>query len=233
MEPNDPTHILGEFDAVMKQAKDSVLEMASKANENLERAVKGLLENNEDLCNQAIVDDEEVNAYERSIDREGMDILLRFNPVASDLRSVVAFMKIATNLERIADQAENIARAGRKILRKAEVEAVELVEPVYLIASEILEDAVQSLEENDVGLALTLHDRDCDLDKLHKSTVKSLTTAIEEDTDNLRSYLNLILIVRCLERVGDYSVNIGEDVVYMTEATDIRHVGMSAFEEKR
>lgn len=220
-----------DYEAALKQAKSSVLTMASISAENLRNAVTGLLDRNEDLCNDAIAEDEEVNAFERSIDKEGMEILIRFNPVATDLRSVIASMKISTNLERIADQAENIARRARKIIKKGEMAEVNLIEPVYALASELLSDAVRSFAESNVELALGLHDRDLELDKLHKKTLKMLTKAMESDVENLRTYLHLIFIVRCLERVGDHAVNIGEDAIYMASASDIRHVGPSAIED--
>ena len=207
---SEPTHILSEFEAALKNARGSVLTMASIASENLDNAVKGLLDRNEDLCNDAIAEDEEVNAYERSIDKEGMEILLRFNPLATDLRAVVAGMRISTNLERIADKAENIARRARKIMKKPGVPEAHLVEPVYQMASVLLRDSVRSYAESDVDLAVGLHERDKELDKLHKKTVKIFTKAMEEDTENLRTYLHLIFIVRCLERVGDHAVNIGK-----------------------
>ena len=126
-------HILTDYENALKDAKKSVLTMASIASENLRNSVKGLFERNEDLLNDAIVEDEEVNALERSVDREGMQILLRYHPVATDLRSVIAAMKISTNLERIADQASNIARRSRKIIAKPEVPEVRMVEPVFAV----------------------------------------------------------------------------------------------------
>ena len=218
-------HILSDYEHSLKKIKKSVLTMASIAADNLRNSIKGLLERREEPLNDAIVEDEEVNAYERSIDREGTDILLRFNPVATDLRTVIASMKIATNLERIADQAENIARRARKILHKPEVAEARLIEPVFALASGLLDDAIRSFSEGDEELALTLYHRDQELDKLHRKTLKKYMKLMEEDVENLRTYLNLIFIVRCLERVGDHSVNIGEDTVYMVSAEDIRHVG--------
>ncbi len=225
-------HILADFESALKHAKKSVLTMASIASENLNNSVKGLLERNEDLCNDAIAEDEEVNAFERSIDKEGMEILARFNPLATDLRTVVAAMKVSTNLERISDQAENIARRARKVLNKPEVPEVHLIEPVYQLATELLEDSIRSFAESDVDLAIGLYDRDQELDRLHRKAIKKLTKIMEKDSGNLRTYLNLIFIIRCLERVGDHAVNIGEDAIYMARASDIRHVGPSALEEE-
>ena len=229
---SDSQHILSEYDEALKHAKASVLTMASIASDNLHNAVQGLLERNEDLCNDAIVEDEEVNAFERSIDRESMEILTRYNPVATDLRSVICTMKVSNNLERIADQAENIARRARKILKKPDLPDANLIQPVYELAAAMLNDAIRAFSDGDVELAISLYKRDEELDKLHRKTIKKLTMAMESDVENLRTYLNLIFIVRCLERVGDHAVNICEDAVYVTNAADIRHVGPAALEEE-
>lgn len=202
--------------------------MADLAAGNLENAVGGLLQRKESLCNDAIADDEEVNSLDRSIDKDGIEILLRFTPLATDLRSVVAAMKVATNLERVSDQAGNIARRARKIISKPEVPETRLISPIAELAAELLGDAMRSFSDGNVNLALTLHERDQKLDSLHRKAIETLTKAIENDTDNLRTYLNLIFIVRCLERIGDHAVNIGEDTVYTAEATDIRHIGPGA-----
>lgn len=223
-------HILGDYDTALKNSKRDVLTMASIASENLRNSVRGLIERDEDLCNDAIAEDEEINAFERSIDRDGMDILTRFTPVATDLRMVISAMKISANLERIGDQAENIARRARKILKNPEVPEASMIEPVYTLAAELLEDSVRAFSEGDTTLALGLYDRDLKLDKLHRKTMKVLTKAMESDTDNLKTYLNLIFVVRCLERVGDHAVNIGEDAIYVEEAADIRHIGPSALD---
>lgn len=226
--PEEIRHTLSEFEEGLKTIKESVLVMASMAAVNLENAVKGLLERNEDLCNRAIVDDSSVNAYERKIDEKGLEILYRFNPVATDLRVVASAMKIATNLERIADEAENVARRGRKMIKRNEIDEVRLIEPIAEQALGMLRDAAEAFSEGDVALALGLFDRDQKLDEEYKRTVKRLTNRMEEDVDNIRSYLNLIFVTRCLERVGDHAVNIGEDVVYIHRGADIRHVGPDA-----
>ncbi|MDF1811911.1 MAG: phosphate signaling complex protein PhoU [Verrucomicrobiales bacterium] len=229
---NETPHIIRDFDSSLKGMKASVLHMAAIAGGNLDNAVHGLLQRNEDLCNDAIAEDEEVNAYERSIDKEGMEILLRFNPLASDLRAVVASMKVSTNLERIADQSENIARRARKIIKKNEVPEIQLIKPVHALAASLVAEAVRAFSDGNSQLALTLFDKDQELDRLHKKAIKDLTRAIEKDQENLRTYLNLIFIVRCLERIGDHAVNIGEDTVYIEEAADIRHIGPAALEEE-
>jgi len=225
-------HTLGPFEEALVNNRKLLITMSSIAQENLRNAVRGLLDRDEDLCNDAIAEDEEVNALERTIDHGCSEILMRYNPVATDLRSVLAAMKISTNLERISDQAENIARRSRKILKRGTLTEANLIEPIYEMARSLLEDAIRSYTDEDLELALGLYDRDKQLDKLHKKAIKRITKAMEEDTANLKSYLNLILIVRCLERVGDHAVNIGEDAVYIQQGADIRHVGRAALEEE-
>ena len=229
---DDIPHTLTEFEDGLRNMKQSVLLMASTASENLKNAVEGLIQRDLDRCNQAIADDDMVNNFERNIDEEGMEILMRFNPVATDLRVVVASMKTSNNLERVSDLAENIAIRARKILRKPDRNVTLVIEPLYHAAIGLLDDAMKSFAEGDVDLALSLYDRDLELDGMHRKAIKKLTREMEADTDNLKLYLNLIFIVRCLERVGDHAVHIGEDAVYIYRAADIRHIGRAALEEE-
>src|SRR6267143_1645992 len=108
-------HILGTFDESLSALRNNVLMMAGLTERSLERAMKGLLDRDDDLCANAIADDEEIDQLEMQIDKDGVAILLRFQPVASDLRRVVAAMKLSSNLERMADQGTTIARRGRKL----------------------------------------------------------------------------------------------------------------------
>jgi len=124
-----------------------VLTMASVSQQNLDNAIRGLLSRNPELCNEAIAEDDDVNAYERTVDREGFEILMRFNPVATDLREVLSGMKVANNLERISDQAESIARRSRKILKATEVPEIKGIEPIYEMALGIFQDSIKAFSE--------------------------------------------------------------------------------------
>ena len=108
-------HILGTFDEALATLRNNVLMMSSLTERSLDRAVTGLLQRDDDLCVLAIADDEEIDQLEKQVDKDGVDLLLRFQPVASDLRRVVSAMKLSSNLERMADQAVNIARKARKL----------------------------------------------------------------------------------------------------------------------
>src|SRR5437773_10437545 len=125
-----PKHILGTFDEALSSLRNNVLMMAGLAERTLDRAVKGLLQRDDNLCTTAIADDEEIDQLEKQIDKEGVDVLLRFQPVASDLRRVVAAMKLSPNIERLAHHATNIPRPARKLNRHPPLPDVEIIVPI-------------------------------------------------------------------------------------------------------
>jgi phosphate transport system protein len=218
-----PKHILGTFDEALASLRDNVLMMASLTERSLERAYKGLVERDNDLCAHAIADDEEIDQLEKQIDKDGVDILLRFQPVASDLRRVVSAMKLSSNLERMADQGTTIARRARKLNQHPPLPEVELITPIYTQAMSMFKDSVDAYVREDVQLARAIVPRDEKLDELNRQASRKLVERMAQEPDQLRGYLNLIFVSRCLERVGDHATNIAEDAVYAAAAEDIRH----------
>ena len=216
-------HILGTFDEALSSLRNNVLMMSSLTERSLDRALTGLLQRDDELCTTAIADDEEIDQLEKQVDKDGVDLLLRFQPVASDLRRVVSAMKLSGNLERMADQAVNIARKSRKLNKHPVLPEVEFIEPMQKHAMAMFKDSVDAYIREDVELALTLKVRDKTLDEMNARTSKALIQRMAEDPDQLRGYLNLMFIARHLERVGDHATNIAEDAVYAAAAEDIRH----------
>jgi len=218
-----PRHILGTFDEALASLRNSVLMMASLTERSLDRAIKGLLERDDNLCANAIADDEEIDQLEKQIDKDGIEVLLRFQPVASDLRRVVSAMKLSPNIERVADQATNIARRARKLNWHPPLPEVELIDPMYAHALSMFKDSIDAFVREDVPLARSVIPRDKELDKMNASANRKLIERMAQEPEQLRGYLNLIFISRCLERVGDHATNIAEDAVYAAAAEDIRH----------
>ncbi|PYI61691.1 MAG: phosphate transport system regulatory protein PhoU [Verrucomicrobia bacterium] len=218
-----PKHILGTFDEALSSLRNNVLMMSGLTERSLERAMKGLFERNDNVCANAIADDEEIDQLEKQIDKDGVDILLRFQPVASDLRRVVAAMKLSSNLERMADQATTIARRARKLNQHPPLPEVELIRPMYEQAMSMFRDSVDAFVREDVDLGRAVVPRDERLDDLNRVASHKLVDRMAQDPDQLRGYLNLIFVGRCLERVGDHATNIAEDAVYAAAAEDIRH----------
>src|SRR5437016_14521337 len=163
-----PKHILGTFDEALTSLRNDQLMMAGLAERSLDRALKGLLQRNDDLCANAIADDEEIDQLEKQIDRDGVDVLLRFQPVASDLRRVVAAMKLSPNIERVADQATNIARRARKLNKHPVLPEAELIAPLHAHAMSMFKDRIDAFAREDVDLGREVVARDKDLDYMNK-----------------------------------------------------------------
>lgn len=216
-------HILQDFDHAIDALRGEVLAMAGKARHNLERAVQALLERNAELANAVIADDDEVDEHERQIDKLGMEILIRFHPMASDLRLVVSSMRISMNLERISDHATTIAKRARKMCGRPQLPDATLIEPLYAMADDLLRDSITAYIERDAKLGAGLHDRDKELDQIYKATSATFSNRLEEGGGLGQDYLHLILVTRSLERVGDLAVNVGEDAVFLESARDLRH----------
>jgi len=217
-----PKHILGTFDEALASLRSNVLMMAGLAERSLDRAIKGLLKRDDNLCATAIADDEEIDQLEKQIDKDGVDVLLRFQPVASDLRRVIAAMKLSPNIERVADQATNIARRARKLNKHPPLPEIEIMVPIQTHAMAMFKDGIDAFAREDVDLGRAVVARDKDLDYMNKMANRKLTERMAQDPKQLRGYLNLIFISRCLERVGDHATNIAEDAVYAADAEDIR-----------
>src|SRR5262252_1444548 len=160
-----PKHILGTFDESLSALRNNVLMMAGLTERSLERAMKGLFDRNDELCATTIADDEEIDQLEKQIDKDGVDILLRFQPVASDLRRVVSAMKLSSNLERMGDQAVSIARKARKLNQHPPLPEVRLIEPMRELSMKMFQDSVDAYVRDDVELGRGLKARDKALDE--------------------------------------------------------------------
>lgn len=217
-------HILKTYDDDLSQLKDSVLEMGANVITGMESAMKGLTEGDREICSDVIDDDEKIDAAEKKIDEQGMSILLRYNPVASDLRLVLSSINVCRSIERIGDHAVNIAKRSRKILKGPPCKEIRLIEPLFLEARQIVKSALEAYADVDEKVALKVIKLDRQVDRLHKKLSKGLTNNIADDgSDYTESLLHILFISRSLERIGDLAVNVAEDVVFITSAEDIRH----------
>lgn len=220
---SDTPHILREFDQAFGALRAEVIAMAGQARLNLERAMEGLLKRDLDRCKAVVADDDEVDDAELRIDRIGMETLVRFHPVASDLRLVITSMKVAANLERISDHAVNIAKRARKMLTRPECPEITFIEPLYALADQQVRDALSAYTDRNAELGQSLQLRDKELDRMHKRLIATFSARLEEGGEKAEDFLHLIFVARSLERIGDLAVNIGEDAVYLDSARDIRH----------
>jgi len=216
-------HILRDYDTALRHLQELILTMAALTRQNLEHAVKALLLSDTDLAHAVIAADNDVDELERNVDQTGMESLIRFHPVAADLRLIIASMKISTSLERISDHAVGIAKRARKLAQLPPVAEAQWLEPLYSQAYSLLRDAMDSYTNHDPVLGESLHDKDREIDRLHKQLTRAFSAKLEEHAGSSEAWLHLIFISRSLERIGDLSVNIGEETVFLESAKDIRH----------
>lgn len=219
----DTRHIFTPFEESLNRLRDDVLMMATLTLRALGNARQGLFQRDDAACAVAIADDEEIDTLEMQIDREGLDVLMRYQPVASDMRAVLSAMKMSANIERVADQIVSIARRARKLNEHAPLAELELLRPMFDAAENMFSDAVRYYAEGNQELARGMKERDRVVDAMNRDLTNQYATCMEQNTAELRGYLNLIFICRVLERIGDHATNICEEVVFVCAAEDIRH----------
>ena len=215
-------HILSTFNLSLDRLRQDVLAMASMARKNLACAMRGLLERDTDLCNSAIAADQDVNDLEKAVDKLGMQILVKFQPTAHDLRQVMGTIRVANNLERIADQASSIAKRARFINNLPEFPEIKLIQPVYSICDRNLDLCLQAFLNADPEAAAAARLLDKELDAAEKALDSELIAVMESHHSGLEGYIHLIFVARFLERVGDHAKNICEDTIFIERAEDIR-----------
>ena len=211
--PGTNRHILSEFDAALNSFRNDAIMMASLTRRNLDYAQRGLFELEEDHCNTAIADHQEIWLLERQMEGEGMNLLMRFQPVASDLRVVIATMKISVNLERISELAVNIARRARKLIGPSPPEEIKALKPLFEHATLMLDDAIAAFTTGNLELEQSLRTRDRELaSKSHNCQQPHHPHVVRARRRGAR-YLELIFIIRHLEQIGNFTTNLGEDIV--------------------
>jgi phosphate transport system protein len=221
--PDPVKHICTNFDAALYELKGDVLMMSSLADRLFQSAFEALLTRNSELCDYVIVDDDEIDILEKQIDQEAVTLLIRFHPLATDMRDVVSTMKVSTNLERIGDQSVTIARRAKRLNDGPLLSEISLLEPLFQNAIAIFRDSIRAFADGDFELARTLKPRDKELDALTTDVDQRLAVRATANPEFVQSYLDLIFVSRALERVGDHATNIAEDSFWRDQAADIRH----------
>jgi phosphate transport system protein len=176
-----------------------------------------------DALDRALAGDQPINRLHIEIDNRCFTLLALFQPMAADLRTIVAAVKINTDLERVGDLAVNIAEAARRYATHPPVKKLIVIPRMASIAQAMLRDALDAFVRRDVLLAQQVLDADDELDALKTQVFRELLTYMLQDPATIEPALDLILISRHLERIGDHATNIAEDVIFMVSARDVRH----------
>jgi phosphate transport system protein len=211
------------FQEELEALKERLLAMGGLAEERVRVAVQAVVEREAEALQAVVTGDEPVNDLHIEVDDRCFKLLALHQPMAADLRTIVAAVKINTDLERVGDLAVNVAEAGKRYVHHAPVKPLIDIPRMGDIAQLMLRDALDAFVRRDVALAEAVLVRDDDLDALKTQIFRELLTYMLQDPATIEPALDLILISRHLERIGDHATNIAEDVIFMVSARDVRH----------
>jgi phosphate transport system protein len=211
------------FQDELDELKGRLLEMGGLAEERLRLAVRSVVDRDNALVERVLAGDAAINQLHIEIDDRCFKLLALHQPMAVDLRAIVAAVKINTDLERVGDLAVNIAEAVRRYLQHPAVKELIDIPKMAELAQVMLRDSLDAFVRRDVGLAQQVLGQDDELDSLKTKVFRELLTYMLRDASTIEPALDLILISRHLERIGDHATNVAEDVIFMVSAKDVRH----------
>ncbi|MCM8765474.1 MAG: phosphate signaling complex protein PhoU [Candidatus Omnitrophica bacterium] len=211
------------FDEELKDLNRLILKMGSMVEEAIRKSVEALKKQDKNLAREVIDFDKEVDDIELEVDERCIDLLAIRQPVAKDLRFITTAIRIATDLERIADLAVDIAQRAEELSDEPLVKPLIDIPKLTLLAQDMVRNALDSFVKRDIELARSVRNRDDEADSLRDLVQKELTEIVAKDGSKAKKSIPLLLVARHLERICDHATNIAEDVVYMVEGKVIKH----------
>lgn len=212
------------IESELQALKENLLDMLSMVKGQMEKCRQCIEENDQKIAEEVLDDERRINGQELAIDRDCENILALHTPVATDLRLVLAALKIANDLERIADSAKSLAKVLLDAGKRERKWTKDLRIPEMLeVLIEMLKDMGSALKKNDTKPALKAVKKDEDLNDCFKRAIKTTAALIRKHPDDAREILPLMLMVRNLERAGDLTKNIAEEIVFHIEARVMKH----------
>ncbi len=215
--------VVRHFQEELEQLQTRLLAMGGLAEDRVRASVEGLVSRDMTVVDSVLAGDTPINELHIEIDDRCFKLLALHQPMAADLRAIVAAVKNNTDLERVGDLAVNIAEAAKRYLQHPPVKPLIDIPRMGDIAEGMLRDALDAFVRRDIGLAEAVLAEDDRLDALKTQIFRELLTFMLSDPSTIEPSLDLILISRHLERIGDHATNIAEDVIFMVSARDVRH----------
>ena len=220
-------HTSKQFDADLEDIRSRVLQMGGLVEMQLTAAIEGLTTGSEEIINRVIDTERRVNDYEKEIDDACVHVVARRQPAASDLRLIMAVSKIVTDLERIGDEAEKVARMARSIYGRSvlaiprSIDVRQTGNKAALMLRRVL-DAMARLDTTEAEKVIAEGKL---IDTEFRAIMRQLITYMMEDPRTITTALDIVWIAKSIERVGDHAENIAEQVIYIVHGTDVRHTG--------
>jgi len=211
------------FERDLEELKERLLWMGSLAERSVHQGVHAVLEADEKLALAVLTEENVINELQIEIDDRVVQLLALQQLMAADLRFVLAIARINNDLERIGDQAVNIAQSAQRILRHPRVKPYVDLPRMGELAEKMMRDSLDSLVRRDVELARSVLARDDQVDQLRDQLFRELLTYMMGDSSVVFPAFELILVAKNLERIADHATNVAEDVIYMVAGSDVRH----------
>src|SRR5438132_5352335 len=226
-------HSLPGFEQSLEELRADILLMAALVRRSLSNIKTGFVQRDDDYCSAVIADDEEVDLLEKQVDWGGTNVLLRFQPLASDFRGVLATIKLGSHLENISDQAVIIARRARALIQESALEEDDGLTSLFELVDKSLSEALEAFSAFDSTRAEKLRRQMEPLAQSARDLLEKFSDAVGKNPERSGFYVNLIIMARSLEQITYLIESITEDIIYVAEAKDIRHADNRLAVEKQ
>jgi len=228
-------HLSTQFDAELDDIRARLTRMGGLVEEQVRSAIFAFAEGESDLIEKVVARDAEVDNYEIELDDACAHVVARRQPTAVDLRMVMAVSKTVTDLERIGDEAKKVAKATRKIIERGMSATTPQIMAVRHMGEQcamMLNEVLNAFVRMDVDLAAEVIRQDKEIDQHFRAITRELVTYMMEDPRTISTALDIVFIVKSIERIGDHCKNIAKDVIYIVKGRDVRHLGIEALEQE-
>jgi phosphate transport system protein len=213
--------------AQLENLRTKVNQMGQYTQKALGLVLQALIDKRIELFDEVFEIEKQINDWHKQVDEEAVEFLAQNGPVAKDLRTTVALVKINTDLERMGDQCVNIAHIGKESIKRNEDLNLAIIRTMFSLVQEMIEKSLESFVKHEAKIAEKVLLMDDEVDTLKRKVQKDMISEIKLKPQDTEKFLALILIARNLERFGDHATNIAEDVIYTEAGQDIRHGGYS------
>lgn len=225
-------HISAQYNAELEDVRSRVMAMGGLVEEQIQMATRALVEFDTELAEKVMENDTKINALEVMLDEECAQILARRQPAASDLRLIVAVIKTITDLERMGDEAEKVARMAMQLseMERPKNQYHE-IQSLSEHVQKMTHDALDAFARMDADAAIGVAKQDDRIDREYEGIMRQLMTFMVEDPRSIKRVLDAMWAVRALERIGDHAKNICEYIIYLVKGKDVRHISIEQLEK--
>jgi len=215
-------HIVRSFDEELERLTTTIARMGGLAEAQIANGIQAVVRRDTELAASVVEADRRIDDLEREVDNQAVQMLALRQPVASDLRSIVGALRIASDVERIADYAANVAKRAIALSQMAPVRPAHAVPRMGRFVQEMIKDVLDAYAGRDVDRAIAVWKRDEELDEMYSSLFRELLTYMMEDPRNITASTHLLFIAKNLERIGDHATNIAEQIHFLVRGVPLR-----------